>query len=91
MGGGVLRSWLADQGGQARGTHACATDNNGPGCVHSVETGCVGSPGRWASAAWSVCQARVAHLTRTGNSRTPAKTASLPSVSAPRPPAPGRR
>ena len=34
---------------------------------------------RRASAARSVCQASVAHFTRTGNSRTPANTASLPS------------
>src|SRR5437660_1746448 len=32
-----------------------------------------------SSAACSVCQARVAHLTRTGNSETPEKTASFPS------------
>src|SRR5258705_11415918 len=46
-----------------------------------------------ASAACSVCQASVAHLMRLGNSRTPAKTPSLPSSasarrmqSAPQPP-----
>src|SRR4029079_1307263 len=31
------------------------------------------------NAAFSVCQASVAHFTRAGNSRTPEKTASLPS------------
>ena len=36
-----------------------------------------------ASAAFSVCHGSVAHLTRTGNSRTPEKTASLPSSGAP--------
>ena len=41
---------------------------------HSVLTG---SPP--SSAARSACQLSVAHLTRSGNSRTPAKTASLPS------------
>ena len=46
--------------------------------VHSVETGRLAS----RSAAFSVCQARVAHFTRTGNSRTPASTSSLPSATA---------
>ena len=46
--------------------------------VHSVETGWLAS----RSAAFSVCQARVAHFTRTGNSRTPASTSSLPSATA---------
>ncbi len=36
-----------------------------------------------ASAAFSVCQGSVAHLTRTGYSRTPEKTASLPRSAAP--------
>ena len=43
------------------------------------------------SAARSVCQASVAHFTRTGNSRTPAKTASLPSPRRPAPASPDRR
>src|SRR6266508_4348740 len=41
---------------------------------HSVDTGSA----CFASAACSVCHASVAHLTRTGNSRTPASTSSLP-------------
>src|SRR5207253_3271421 len=45
--------------------------------VYSVDTGAAAPQ----SAACSVCQARVAYLTRLGNSRTPAKTASLPSPS----------
>src|SRR5262249_1686871 len=44
---------------------------------HSVVTGSA-CP---ASGARTGCQGRVAHLIRLGNSRTPAKTASLPSVS----------
>src|SRR6266540_1305580 len=43
---------------------------------YSVETGCA-SPTR---AACRVCQDKLAHLTRAGNCRTPAKAASLPSV-----------
>ena len=46
----------------------------------SVDTG-VGSP---SSAALRVCQARAAHLTLTGNSDTPANTASFPSSGASR-------
>ena len=46
-----------------------------PDPSYSVETAsCLPS-----SAACSVCQASVAHFTRTGNSDTPEKTASLPS------------
>src|SRR5262249_38477524 len=41
---------------------------------YSVDTG-FSSP---ANAAWNVCQASVAHFTRTGNSRTPVNTASFP-------------
>ena len=37
----------------------------------------IGPPSPWR-AAFSVCQGSVAHLTRTGNSRTPEKTSSLP-------------
>jgi hypothetical protein len=46
---------------------------------YSVETASC-SP---LSAACSVCQARVAHFTRTGNSDTPEKAASLPRLSVP--------
>ena len=42
----------------------------------SVDTGTC-SP---SNAARIVCQARLAHFTREGNCRTPAKTASLPSL-----------
>src|SRR5690606_10082044 len=45
--------------------------------LHSVVTGSAAP----SSAARSACQASVAHLTRVGNSRTPASTASLPSAS----------
>ena len=44
---------------------------------YSVETGCCW----WLSAAFIVCHAKVAHLTRIGNSLTPEKTASLPRAS----------
>ena len=44
--------------------------------LHSVDTFSSRS-----IAALSVCQARLAHLTRTGNSRTPASAESLPSSS----------
>src|SRR5206468_7491435 len=43
--------------------------------VHSVDTG---APSPF-SAACRVCQARLAHFTRAGNSHTPERTASFPS------------
>src|SRR4051794_25810224 len=46
--------------------------------IYSVDTGC-SCP---CNAARNACHARVAHFTRTGNSETPEKTASLPSASA---------
>ncbi len=52
--------------------------------LYSVETGSLPPP----SACRSACQARLAHLTRAGNSWTPAKTASFPSrllLAGPRP------
>ena len=52
-------------------------DAHGHNRIYSVETAsCLPS-----SAACSVCHASVAHFTRTGNSDTPANTASLPSAS----------
>ena len=42
--------------------------------LHSVET----NSSRASTAARSVCHARLAHFTRTGNWRTPASTESLP-------------
>ena len=43
---------------------------------YSVETGCA-APAR---AACKVCQERLAHFTRAGNCRTPAKAASFPNT-----------
>src|SRR5512140_2592072 len=47
--------------------------------VSSVVTGSL----IWFRAALSVCQTSVAHLTRTGNSDTPANTRNLPSADSP--------
>ena len=83
----------------SRGRRRCAAPRSRP--RGSLVSRCVGSrlvarssmastpssPARGvaASAARSVCQARVAHLTRTGYSRTPENTASLPSAARRRP------
>ena len=70
-----------DAGRNDHRLHVAADDDRLVACVahaHSVVTGAA-SP---ASAALSVCQQRLAHLTRAGNSRTPASAASLPSRAA---------
>src|SRR6266481_879128 len=67
-----IRTAAGDRGGLA-----IAGKNDFLIGIHSVETAsCLPS-----SAACSACHAREAHFTRTGNSDTPANTASLPSSS----------
>src|SRR6185503_563125 len=74
-----------DAGRHDHGGDVAADDDrlvSGPPHGHSVVTG----RALPASAAFNVCHARVAHLTRAGNSATPASAASLPSLSGAPPP-----